>query len=593
MATLADELADDFADSGGEEEPQEDVVEEDSAQLGGRTLKMDMNGHDAESGEDEDEDEDPDVLNEGEEQPYGEADEEREYRQKRQKTEHAASDMETVARFMKTIEPVLEKIAYYRSLPPEKQTRNIGSVEENPEYGLLTQSNTYATSIDDQTTVVHKYIRDHYSARFPELEKLITDPIEYTKAVAVIGNGPMDSLKDALASNNNILNQALNNILSRHILLTVTTEATMSKGQALPPTELSSILDACRTMLALEQAKRSLTSYVQSRMNIFAPNLTTLIGSLTAAQLLNARGGLTALAETRASNIASIGTKRAGFQSGFATNVGIRNQGYLYASPLVQRCRPEQRTQAMRIVSAKLVLAARVDRVHQSADGATGEDLREQCEKRLDKLTEPPPNKGHRALPAPDDRPSKKRGGRRARKAKEATAMTDLRKAQNRMQFGKEEAETGYGTGESTAGLGMIGESNDGRIRALQVDQRTRARLSKKNAGWGGGEPAGGAASSLNRYGSGGTVTGLRTSGVATNFGAGGTQSSLAFTPKQGLELVDPKVRAEMERKNAAESDKWFKGGTFTQVAGSASSTGANGGFKKPALPMKRKAEGT
>ena len=208
---------------------------------------------------------------------------------------------------------------------------------------------------------------------------------------------------------------------------------------------------------------------------------------------------------------------------------------------------------------------------------------------RLEKLTEPPPNKGQRALPAPDDKPARKRGGRRARKAKEATAMTDLRKAQNRMVFGKEEKEVGYGTGEGTKGMGMIGQANDGRIRNLQVDQRTKAKLSAKNKGWGGATPVGGSASSLRGFGQGAGSgidlrgKGLRASGVGTTVGAGsGTASSLAFTPVQGLELVDPKMQAEMSRKRKAEEDRWFKGGTFTQVGGS-------GSMGPPALPPSKK----
>ncbi len=63
--------------------------------------------------------------------------------------------------------------------------------------------------------------------------------------------------------------------------------------------------------------------------------------------------------------------------------------------------------------------------------------------------------------------------------------------------------------------------------------------------------------------------SGLRTSGVGSSINAtAGTVSSLAFTPMQGLELVDPKVQAELSRKRKADEDRWFKGGTFTQVGG-------------------------
>jgi U4/U6 small nuclear ribonucleoprotein PRP31 len=495
----------------------------------------------------------------------------------------------------------LQKIAHFQSLPPDKQTTHVGSIEDNPEYHLLTESNTLSTSIDNEIILVHKFIRDHYSVRFPELETLVSNPLDYAKVVTIIGNGPMDgeSIKAMQQSKNNLIGATLRSVLDGPSLMIVTVEATTTKGREMTPAELATVLRACEMMISLDKAKKTLTDYVQSRMNLFAPNLTALIGSLTAAQLLNFTGGLTGLAKTPACNLAPLGSKKQS-GTGFATNVGIRQQGFLYHSPIIKGIPNDLKKQAMRIVSAKVVLAARVDRVHSSRDGSTGEDLKAACLDRLEKLTEPPPNKGQRALPAPDDKPARKRGGRRARKAKEATAMTDLRKAQNRMVFGKEEKEVGYGTGEGTKGLGMIGAANDGRIRNLQIDQRTKAKLSAKNKGWGVQTPVGGAASSLRGFGQGaGSIDlrgkGLRASGVGSTVGAGsGTASSLSFTPVQGLELVDPKMQSEMSRKRKAEEDRWFKGGTFTQVGGSGSNGTngtANGGFKVPSLPPNKKVD--
>ena len=498
----------------------------------------------------------------------------------------------------------LQKIAQYQSLPPEKQTTFVGSIEDNPEYHLLTQSNTLSTSIDNEIILVHKFIRDHYSTRFPELETLVTNPLDYAKSVAIIGNGPMDNIKELAQRTDNKVGASLKSILDGPTLMVVTVESTTTRGRELSERELQAVLRACEMTLSLDRAKKILTEYVQSRMNLFAPNLTALIGSLTAAQLLNFAGGLTGLAKTPACNIPPLGSKKQS-QSGFATNVGVRHHGFLYYSPIIRGIPADLKRQAMRIVAAKCVLAARVDRVHASLDGSNGQLLKNDTIARLEKLTEPPPNKGPRALPAPDDKPSRKRGGRRARKAKEATAMTDLRKAQNRMAFGKEEKEVGYGTGEGTKGLGMIGQANDGRIRSQQIDQRTKAKLSKSHKGWGGGgggaTPLGGTASSVRGFGhsaGGGASTvlraqGLRASGVG---GTSGTASSVAFTPVQGLELVDPKAQAEMKRKRQEEADRWFRGGTFTQVGnpsagtggGSAAGTVDSAGFKVPALPSKK-----
>ncbi|KAK2729912.1 pre-mRNA splicing factor [Colletotrichum kahawae] len=627
MATLAEELFNDFADSGSEaDETQQDGNDALGLDLVPQTVNhnssydMDLDADDSEAGAD---DEAMAGVSKGTVDPVEDAEDAKAKVEKMQLG--GVSDVRSVASLMQTLEPVLEvsrhsqntsgsieavftsrfrrnspdfvprmlqRIAHYQSQPTPTQL--IGNIEDHPEYHLLTQSNSLSTLIDSEIVLVHKFIRDHYSIRFPELETLITNPLEYAKVVAILGNGPLDSdnIKTLQHSTDNPLKASLRSVLDGPSLMIVTVEATTTKGREMSPDELMRVQRACEMVLSLDRAKKTLTEYVQSRMNLFAPNLTAMIGSLTAAQLLNAAGGLTGLSKTPACNIAAWGSKKGAGAAGLATNIGIRQQGFLYHSPIIQGIPNDLKKQAMRIVAAKLLLAARVDRVHSSPDGSTGEELKGHCLERLEKLTEPPPNKGPRALPVPDDKPSRKRGGRRARKAKEATAMTELRKAQNRMAFGKEEREVGYGTGEGTAGLGMIGQANDGRIRNLQIDQRTRAKLSAKNKGWGGATSLNGAASSLRGFGQANSNIdlrgkGLRTSGVGTTLGAPtGTASSLAFTPVQGLELVDPKVQAELSRKRKAEEDRWFKGGTFTQVVGS-----SNGGFLKPDLPPSKKVD--
>lgn len=622
MATLADELLNDFEDSDEEQEQDQyqdgDDLTSDLHDVSKEGLVVDAND---DALMEEDAEEEIEARKNGQ---HDGVDDEEDTKARVEKMQlGGVHDVRNVAGLMKQLQPVLEvssssphcasgsrftsfeavlttavqKVEHYQSIPPEKRTTHIGSIEDNPEYKLLTQSNSLSTQIDSEIILVHKFIRDHYSTRFPELETLITNPLDYAKTVAILKNGPLENIKALAGASDNLVGQSLRSILDGPTLMVVTVEGTTTRGVAMTEAGLNATLRACEMTLQLDKAKRTLTDYVQSRMNIFAPNLTVLIGSLTAAQLLNFAGGVKGLAKTPDRNVPAMGSRKQK-QSGLATNVGIRQQGFLYHSELIQSIPTDLKIQAMRIVSAKLVLAARVDSVHEAPDGSTGQRLRDECLTRLDKLTEPPPNRGARALPAPDDKPSRKRGGRRARKAKEATAMTDLRKQQNRMAFGKEEREVGYGTGEGTKGLGMIGQENDGRIRATQIDRRTMAKLSKKNPGWGG---TSGLASSLNNgmtsslrgFGSGvgaGNATmlrahGLRTSGFGGSGGAG-TASSIAFTPVQGLELVDPKVQAELKRKREAENAGYFSGGTFTQIS---SGKTDSAGFKVPGLPPSKK----
>eukprot|EP00659_Diplonema_papillatum_P007103 gene7103-10942_t len=59
---------------------------------------------------------------------------------------------------------------------------------DSPEYQLLLESNAIVQDIDKDITKVHKFIKDHYAVRFPELEQFIFDPITYAKVVQSVGN---------------------------------------------------------------------------------------------------------------------------------------------------------------------------------------------------------------------------------------------------------------------------------------------------------------------------------------------------------------------------------------------------------------------
>jgi U4/U6 small nuclear ribonucleoprotein PRP31 len=553
MATLEQELMADFADS-GDEQFEDDPVDTDPTNL--------------------DDDEDQEMV-----------DEEAEYAEKKQKK--APADIRGAQTLMKTLRPMLERIT--ETEDSMEGVLDGESIEDSPEYQLLQDANEFSTQIDGEIQAVTKFVRDVYSLRFPYLEELIKNPVDYVKCVLVLKNQPLSDIKTIAQSADNELGVPLKDFISAASLMVVSVEATRSQGRDLTDVELEMVVDACKLLLELQKAKGSIQSFVQSKMTLFAPNLSALLGSESAAQLISHSGGLVGLAKTPACNLAALGSNKA-TGLGLATNIGVRSQGFLYHSPILQMIRPDLRKQGMRIVSAKVVLAARVDQSFSSRDGSTGTQLKDECERRLDKLTEVPKNSlGTRALPAPDDKPARKRGGRRARAQKAAVSQTELSKMQNRMVFGKEEKEVGYG--DSVKGMGMIGATDTGRLRAQQIDPKTRAKLSKKQgAGWG-GDTTLGAASSLKGFGgTGGTATSLRAHGLRTGgvgLGGAGT-SSIAFTPVQGLELVDPRAREEANRKRKADEDRWFKGGAFTQIGGGSSKVDA-GGFKVPALPMPNK----
>ena len=85
--------------------------------------------------------------------------------------------------------------------------------------------------------------------------------------------------------------------------------------------------------------------------------------------------------------------------------------------------------------------------------GTAGESIKEKMLQRYEKIQEAPPPKINKPIEPPDERPKKKRGGKRHRKDKERLAQTELRKYQNRLKFGAE-GEAEYR--ETGIGIGML-----------------------------------------------------------------------------------------------------------------------------------------
>lgn len=170
---------------------------------------------------------------------------------------------------------------------------------------------------------------------------------------------------------------------------------------------------------------------------------------------------------------------------------------------------------------------------------------------RIDKLQEPPPVKQIKPLAVPLEQARKKRGGRRARKMKERLGITELRKQANRMTFGEIE-EDAYQEDLSFS-TGQMGKSGTGRIRAAQIDSKTKARISQKLSK---------TLQKQNQWG-GGTST--------VRKAVAGTSSSVAFTSLQGLEIVNPNAAEKDASKSAV---KYFSSNVgFSKIASGIAST--------------------
>lgn len=147
--------------------------------------------------------------------------------------------------------------------------------------------------IDNEIMLIHKFIRDLFAKKFPELESLVLNPLDYVKAVQIIGNNT--DFTD--------IDQQLKSLLPAATVMVLTISWANTSGQTLTDSECTLVLKSCEIALDLEEKRTSIVEYVQSRMNIIAPNVSAIIGSTCAAQLMGAAGGLNNLSKIPACNI--------------------------------------------------------------------------------------------------------------------------------------------------------------------------------------------------------------------------------------------------------------------------------------------------
>uniref|UniRef100_A0A3B4WHB3 U4/U6 small nuclear ribonucleoprotein Prp31 n=1 Tax=Seriola lalandi dorsalis TaxID=1841481 RepID=A0A3B4WHB3_SERLL len=392
----------------------------------------------------------------------------------------------------KQFSEIIDKISDYIG-KQRKNSEVSGPVEADPEYRLIVAANNLTVEIDNELNIIHKFTRDKYSKRFPELESLVPDSLDYIRTVKELGNN-LEKCKN---------NETLQQILTNATIMVVTSTSSLSDED-----ELKQLEEACDMALELNQSKHRIYEYVESRMSFIAPNLSIIVGASTAAKIMGIAGGLTNLSKMPACNLMLLGAQRRTL-SGFSSTSLLPHTGFIYHCDVVQTLPPDLRRKAARLVAAKCTLAARVDSFHESSVG---------------KVTA---QKEHIHINLFDNK--------WYRKMKERLGLTEIRKHANRMTFA--EIEDDAYQEDLGFSLGQLGKSGSGRVRQAQVNEATKARISK----------------SLQRTLQKQSMTYGGKSTVRDR--SSGTSSSVAFTPLQGLEIVNPQAA---EKKVAEANQKYF-----------------------------------
>ncbi|KAF1794104.1 U4/U6 small nuclear ribonucleoprotein Prp31 [Phytophthora cactorum] len=375
-----------------------------------------------------------------------------------------------------------------------KSLRSSSSSERSSNYLEHVQKIQQYVDIDDEIEAVHRFIADIYAGKFPELDSLVPNALDYARVVKAIGN-EMDLT----------LVEVLPKLLPSSAVIGISVTGSGTSGKPLSPQDLKTCMEACDELLSLDKDKNMILRFVESRMKYLAPNVSQLVGTRIAAQLIGLAGGVAQLARIPSCNLQVLGQEKK-VLSGFSSAAALKHTGVLFFSDLVQ---------SVQSVAGKLALMARVDsQPHQNdTEGLVGARFRTELVGKMEKWQEPQKAKTKKALPIPDEKPRRKRGGKH------------VRREMNRQSFATADEE--YGDNAMGITSGRLGQEGSGNLRIMRKEQK---QSSKK----------------------------LRAANFAASSASkpplSGLASSLAFTPVQGIELMNP----EAAKARVAEANKKY-----------------------------------
>ena len=348
----------------------------------------------------------------------------------------------------------------------EEITKFAETLEKNSNFSedeniipLLEKANKYIIILNKHISEEIIILKELYSIYFPELPTIITSNYEFAKAIKIIEENKQ-LLKNESKTGIKQLNQKLS-FLPNNVLMALTFMLPSSNVLKINSEEKSiKIKNEYEKILDLFQKKTIFLNFISNNMKYLAPNLTLLLGAEIAAKLVTEAGGLNELARTPSGNILNMGRHELNLE-GFST-MNKFNNGYLTELQEYKDSVESMKIKVLRRYANKTALAARKDAYNNkcSNNEKYGEEMKKLIAEKVEKIKNDIQPILKKPLPRPDDKPSRKRGGKRVRGIKRKFELTEVRKLKNRMKFGEPEAEyrdTGKGFG--MLGIGGIGST--------------------------------------------------------------------------------------------------------------------------------------
>ena len=222
-------------------------------------------------------------------------------------------------------------------------------------------------------------VREWYGWHFPELAKIVTDNIVYAKLAKLI------AIRDEFDFDNNM--EAVSAVCgSEEIAEEIRKAAMHTMGQDMEEMDMKNIHHFADQVVKLSDMRANLQQYLKNKMDVVAPNLTSLIGETVGARLISHAGSLTNLAKYPASTIQILGAEKALFRA-LKAKGNTPKYGLIFHSTFIGRAQPQSKGRISRYLANKCSLATRIDCFADSSSvGVFGAHMRDQVEERLEYL---------------------------------------------------------------------------------------------------------------------------------------------------------------------------------------------------------------
>jgi len=293
----------------------------------------------------------------------------------------------------------------------------------NKSDNMIIQSIALLDQLDKDINTFAMRIREWYSYHFPELIKIVPENALYARVVKLIKN------RKELSQD---LFEKLEEVLMDSARAQAIIDASKSSmGMDISAIDLLNIETFASRVIGLTDYRKELSTYLQSKMGLVAPNLSTLIGDVVGARLISHAGSLTNLAKAPASTVQILGAEKALFRA-LKTRGNTPKYGLIFHSSFIGRAGAKNKGRISRYLANKCSIASRIDAFSEDATTVFGSKLKEQVEERLKFYeTGDLPRKNVDVMAeaveeaAEDAKKKKKKEKKKKRKAEEADSTLD------------------------------------------------------------------------------------------------------------------------------------------------------------------------